>query len=124
MDLVDDIDTVASYLRRYTYLVHKGLDILDTIVRSCIELVNAVGSALGEREAGLAGSAWFHILRRIGTIDHLREDTGCGGLADASRSAEEICVRKLAPQNRVLEGLGYIVLAYKGPEGIRPVLSG
>jgi hypothetical protein len=42
MDLIDDIDTVASYLRWYTDLVHKGLDILDTIVRSCIELVNAV----------------------------------------------------------------------------------
>jgi hypothetical protein len=32
MYLIDDIDAVTSYLRRYADLVHQGLDILDTIV--------------------------------------------------------------------------------------------
>ena len=62
-------------------------------------------------------------MRWIGTVDHLCEDAGSGGLADATRSAEEVCMCQLTSQNRVLEGLGDIVLADESPEGIRPVLS-
>ena len=114
--LVDDIDAVLSDLRRYAHLVHQGLYVLDTVVGCGIELMDAVRTTFGEGKAGLAFSAWFHIRRRVGTVDHLREDSCGRGLSHASRSAEEICMCKLSPQDGILESLGYIVLTYKGSE--------
>ena len=32
VDLIDDIDTIPSYLRRDSNLLHKGLDVFNTIV--------------------------------------------------------------------------------------------
>ena len=42
MNLVDDIDAVFSYLRRYSDLVHEGFDILNTIIGSRVKLMDAV----------------------------------------------------------------------------------
>ena len=123
MDLVYDIDTIPAYLRRDTDLIHKGLDILNSIVGRGIKLMDTVGPSLCERLARLTSSARFHIRRRIGTVYHLCKDTGCRGLTDTSRAAEKICVRQLPSQDGVLECLSYIILADKRPEGVRPVLS-
>ena len=123
MHLVDDIHAVLAHLRRYADLVHQGLDVLDTVVGCRVKLVDTVRTSLSERLAGLASAARFHIRRRIGTVDHLCEDTCCSGLADASRSAEEVCVSELSSKNRVLESLGDIVLTDECPEGVRSVFS-
>ena len=32
MDLIDDIYAISSHLRRYTHLIHQGLDVIDTVV--------------------------------------------------------------------------------------------
>ena len=85
--------------------------------------MDAVRTSLRKREARLALSAWFHILRRIGAVYHLGKDAGSRRLSDTARSAEKVCMSQLASQNRILECLGYIVLADEGPEGIRPVFS-
>jgi hypothetical protein len=42
MHLVYDIDTISANLRRDADLIHKGLDILHTIVRGSIKLMNAI----------------------------------------------------------------------------------
>ncbi len=48
VDLVDDVDAVFADLRRDTDLVHEGLDVLDAVVGSCIQLSDAVGTAFRE----------------------------------------------------------------------------
>ena len=48
MHLVYDIYAVPSHLRRYAHLVHKGLDVFDSVVGGCIKLVDAVRASLGE----------------------------------------------------------------------------
>ena len=122
--LVDDIYAVSAHLRRYAHLIHQSLDVFDTVIGSGIELMDAVRASFCERLARFACSAWLHVCRRIRAVDHLRKDTGRGGLSDSARSAEEVCMSQLPSQNGILEGLGYIILAYKSPEGVRPVLSG
>ena len=49
--LIDDIDAVSSYLWRYAYLLHQGLDVLYTVIRSGIKLVNTIRAAFCKREA-------------------------------------------------------------------------
>ena len=61
MHLVDDVHAVSSHLRRYAHLIHEGLDILDAVVRSSIELMDAVRASFGEGLARLALSAWLHL---------------------------------------------------------------
>jgi hypothetical protein len=51
MYLVDDIYTVFSHLRRYTDLIHQGLDILDSVVGSRVKFMYAIGTAFCKREA-------------------------------------------------------------------------
>ena len=42
MYLVDDVYAVFSHLRRYAHLIHQCLDVLDAVVRSGIEFMDAV----------------------------------------------------------------------------------
>lgn len=56
-------------------------------------------------------------------IDKLGEYSRRGCLADPSRSAEKIGMRKLTAKDGILQGLSYIVLTDKGPEGVRSVFS-
>ena len=121
--LVDDIYAVSSDLRRDTHLVHEGLDVFDSVVGCRIQLMYAVRPAFCKGKTRLTCSARLHFRRRAGAVYHLREYTRCGRLSDSSRSAKEVCMSKLPPQNRILQGLRYIVLADECPEGIRPVLS-
>ena len=98
MHLVDDINTVLSHLRRYTYLVHQRLDVIHSVIGSGIKLMDAVGTSFSKRKTRFTLSARLHILRRIGAVYHLCEDTGSGGLTHPSRSAEEVCMRKLTSE--------------------------
>ena len=42
VDLINDINAVSSHLRRYAYLVHKGLDVIHAIVRGRVQLMYAI----------------------------------------------------------------------------------
>jgi hypothetical protein len=46
MDLVDDIDTVLAHLRRYADLIHQCLDVLNAVVGSGIEFMDAIRTSL------------------------------------------------------------------------------
>ena len=123
MHLVDDIYAIAAYLRRYAHLLHQCLDVLYTVIRRSIKLVDAVRPPFRKRKTRLTLSTWLHICRRVGAVDHLCKDSGSGCLAHSARSAKEICVRELATKNRVLQRLRDIILTDKCSEGIRSVLS-
>ena len=123
MDLVYDEDRIAACLRRNLDLLHQGLDILDTIVGSGVKLVDAVGAAFLERQAGLAFAARLHILPRVGAVDGLGEESRRAGLADATRAAKQIGVRQLPPEDGISQGAGDIILTDKGLERVRTVLA-
>ena len=40
--LVDDVYAVLAYLRRYADLIHQGLDVLNSVIRRGIKLMDAV----------------------------------------------------------------------------------
>ena len=69
-------------------------------------------------------SAWLHFRGRVGTVDCLGENSRSGGLADSARSAEQIGMRQLSPDDGVFQGLGYVVLPDQRIESFRPVFSG
>ena len=50
---------------------------------------------------------------RIGTVYHLGKDARCCRLTDSARATEEVCMRQLTSQDRVLEGLRDVVLTDK-----------
>jgi len=54
--------------------------------------------------------AGLHVRSGLGAVDHLGEDAGRGGLADASGSAEKVCMGKLTPLDGVLQRACYVVL--------------
>jgi hypothetical protein len=99
MNLIDDEHTVFPNLRRNLHLVHQYLDILDTIVRSRIKLVNAVRASLLERKARLAFATRLHILGRIGTIYGLGKNPCSTRFAYSPWAAKQVCMGQLASDN-------------------------
>ena len=123
MHLVDDIDTVSAHLRRYPHLIHQSLDVIHTVVGCGIKLMDTVGPAFRKREARLTCTARLHLVGRIGTVDHLCEYARSGGLSHSTRTAEQVGMSQLPPENGILESLGYVVLSDECAEGVRPVFS-
>ena len=123
MHLIYDVYAVPSHLRRYTHLIHQGLDILHTIVGSGVKLMYAVRTAFSERLTRFTVSAWLHIGRRFRAVYHLGEYAGCSCLSYTSGAAEQVGMSQLSPENGVLQGLRDIILTDKCPERIRPVFS-
>ena len=123
VDLVDDVDAVLAYGRRHLDFLHQGLDVVDAVVGGGIELMDAVGPAFVEGDAGLTFAAGLHVRPGVCAIDHLGEDPRRGRLADTAWAAEKISVGELSAGDGVFEGAGDIVLADERPEGLRPVLS-
>ena len=90
-------------MRGNLHFLHQSLDILNAIVGGGIEFIDAIGSALRERHAGLALAAWLHICRRMHAVDGFCEDACGAGLAYTARAAEEIGVGQLAAKNGILQ---------------------
>ena len=76
---------------------------------------------LVERCARLALVAGVVCGGRVLAVDSLGEDACTGGLAYATRTAEQIGVGQLSPEDGVLQGAGDIILAYQCPERIRTI---
>jgi len=109
--LIDYVYAITPYLRWYLNLLHKGLDIVHTIIGGGIKLMYTIRTAFLERHTRLTMPTWFHIFRRRSAVDSLGEDSSCTRLSDASRSAKEIGMGKLMPHDRVLERPYDIVLS-------------
>ena len=124
VDLVYDVYTVLSNLRRHLHFLHQGLDVLYRVVGGGVQLVDAVASAFLETHAGLTLATGLHFRTRVGAVDHLGKDTCRGGLTHSAGAAEKIGVGQLPPPDGVGQRAGNVVLANQGFEGIRPILPG
>ena len=123
MHLVYDVHAVFADLRRDPHLLHQSLDVVDTVVGCRIQLMDAVGTALSERNAGFAFAARLHVRSGIGTVYCLGENSRRTRLADAARTAEQVGMGQLPADYRILESPCYIVLADQRFEIVRPVFS-
>lgn len=73
--------------------------------------MDAVGTALAERNAGLTLSARLHIRRRMGTVYGLGEDSRRASLTHASWTAKKISMGQLSSDDGILQSLDYVILA-------------
>lgn len=84
VNLIDDIHFVFAGLRGHLNLLHKLADVVDTIVGSGIELEDIHGSAAGKAAAAIALAASLHVVGGVGAVDGFGQNTGAGGLTNAS----------------------------------------
>ena len=124
MHLVDDVDAVFADLGRDADHVGEVADIVHRVVGSRVELMDTVGAALGEGQAGLALAAGLHVRSRVETVDGLCEDPGGSGLAHSAGTAEEIGMGELSAHDGVLQGPRDILLADKRLKCVGPVFPG
>ena len=110
--LIDDIHAVLAYLRRYTHLVDQVADILHAVVGRGIQFVDIERPLLVERCTRLALVAGVVCGGRVLAVDSLGEDACAGGLAYATRTAEQVGVCQLTLADRVAQGLRERVLPY------------
>ena len=122
--LVYDVNAVPADLGWYLHLFQQAADVIDAVVRCGIELVDAVGTALLEGEAGFAGTARFEVGPRVRAVYGFGEDARGAGLAHPARAAEQVCMGQLPSLYGVLEGPGYVVLPDEGFERVGTVLPG
>jgi hypothetical protein len=122
--LVDDINLVFAQLRREAHLVNQIADIVNRIVRGRIELVYIERLAGVERVAALAPVTGFSFRGHRAAIDGFGKDARAGGFSYAARTAEQVCLGKLAAGNGILERGGDVALTHHRVEVLRPVLAG
>ena len=122
--LIDDVDAVLPHLRRNLNLLHQVADVIDTVVGSGIQLVDAVGTSLAERKAGFAFPARIHLRGRIRAVDGFGEDSRGCGLSHSPGTAEKIGMRQFPPDDGVLQGLRNVVLPDECLERVRTVFPG
>jgi hypothetical protein len=89
MDLIDDIHLISAGLGSEADLLYQGADIVDAIVTGGIEFVYIEGGTFVKRDAGVTFITGFPVLVGRFAIDGLGEDTGTGGLAYPTWTAEE-----------------------------------
>ena len=123
VNLVDNKDLVAPYLRRYARLLHQRLDMLHRVIRGGIELEDVERTLLVERLARLTLVAGLAFSRRRLTVDGLGEDTRTSGLAHTSRPAKEVRVGQFARAYRVLQRCCQCLLSHHRVERHWSVLS-
>ena len=114
VNLVDDEHLVAAYLRRDAGLLHERLDMLDGVVRGSIQFEDVERTLLVECLTGLAVSAGLALFGRGEAVDSFGKDTCAGGLADTSRTAEEVGMSQFPAFHGVAEGSGKCLLTDHG----------
>ena len=105
MYLIDDEHLVLADLRRYLHLVDQFADVIDRVVRRCIEFIDVVAALLLERLTALAFVAGLAVLCAMLAVDGLGKDTRTRSLAHTTWATEEVGMRQFATGNRILQGL-------------------
>ena len=121
--LVDDKDLVLTHLRRDARLLHQRLDVLHRVVGGGVEFEDVQRTLLIKRLARLTLVASLALGRRVLTVDGLGKDTGTGGLAHASWSAEQIGMSQFAALHSILQRGGQCRLAHHRVERHGTVFS-
>lgn len=116
MDLVDDIDLVATCLGRDVDLLDQFADVFNAVVGCGVQFEDIHGHAVVERHAVFALVAGFHIGGGVGAIDGLGQDAGTGSLAHAARTAEKKRLGQLVGTDGVFERCSDMLLAHHAVE--------
>jgi hypothetical protein len=123
MNLIYYIYAIAAYLRGDPDLLGEGSNVIDRIVGSRIQFVNAVRTVLVKRKAGFAAVAGFAGIRNILAIYSLGKYPGTGGLPDATGAAKEIGMPQVIVLNGIPERCGDGSLTHHIGKTCRSVLS-
>ncbi len=121
--LVDDVDAVAAYLRRYAHLLGKGAYVIHRVVGGGVQLVYVERAVIVERTARLALVTRLRVGTRRHAVDGLGKNAGAGGLAHTARTAEKIGVGKRTARHGVAQRVGNVLLPYYRLESHGPVFT-
>ena len=121
--LVYDEHLVASHLRWYPCLVHKRLDVFHRVVARGVKFEDVIRSLFVEGTATLALVASLSFGGGVHAVYCLGEYSGTCGLADTSRTAEQVGVCKLTALYRVFQSCGESGLPYNRVKRCRSVFS-
>jgi hypothetical protein len=102
VNLVYDIYTVTSNLRRYSYLVNQVADIVNRVIRSSIEFVNIVASALAKSNTGFTFVTGLIFGSEVTAINGFGKNTGTRSFSYTTWATKEIGMGQLLKLNRIL----------------------
>ena len=120
--LVDDKYRVTTHLRDNSHLLNKCSNILNRVVRRCIQLVNIQRATLIKCTTRVTLIARLCPYRGK-TVNRLSKDTRTSGFTYTSRTTEEIGMRQLISLNGILEGRCNMLLPYHRRKGRWTILS-
>ena len=110
--LIDDVDLVRAAGGRQVHLLAQVAHLVDAAVRSRVDLDQVERRPRRHLQAGLAPVAWLgRVPRAARAVERLREEPRGRGLAGPATSAEEVCVRDAAGDDRALQRSRRRVLA-------------
>ena len=125
--LVDDVDLLAASLRRDADGLAQVADVFDLVVRGGIDLEDAEAAAFLEVLARRTLAARFGgvgaVFGRRGAVDGFGQDAGRRRLTNTTRAAEEIGMGQPVEPERILEGLGHVLLRDQFMKQIRAVFA-
>src|SRR5258707_9046474 len=87
--LIDDIYIAFPWLRGESHLLYQGPDIVNRVIAGGVQFVDVEGGAVVEGYAGRTGVTGLAFRADVLAIDGLGQDTGTGGLANATRTAKQ-----------------------------------
>ena len=123
MNLVDDVDFVAAGLGREVYLLDQFADVVDGVVRCCVELENVERCSRVERAATFAFVAGLVVGGEVGAVYCFGQYAGAGGFAHSAWPAEEESLGQLPGADGVFEGCGDMALPHHTAECLGPIFS-
>ena len=123
VDLVDDINLVLGADREMLDVLAEFARLVDRGVRGGVDLDHVHIGFVCEGTAGFALAARLAVLR-VFAVQGFREDTRDGGLADAARADEEVCVGDAAGPHGVFERACDMFLSDHVGESLRTPFSG
>ena len=123
MYLVYYIDSVSPYLRRYHHLFYELAYVVYRVVGGGVHFEYVERPVLVETYAALALITGFALFGDVGAVYSLGKNTGTGGLAYTSGTAEEIGVSQMSGDDGVFQGCSQRILPYDRTKGRRTVFS-
>ena len=121
MDLVHDVDLEAAAGRRVLHVLAESANVVDARVGGGVDLHHVHRRARDEILAGGAGAARFGSFA-LGAGEGLGEKPRGGGLADASRTREEIGMGDAPGAEGILQRARDRILSHHSLESLRSPL--
>ena len=122
VDFVDVVDFESASAWRELDVVAKLADFIDASIARTIDFQDVEIASIGD----LAADVFVRIEVEAGAacaVECLSEDSGGGGLSDASWAYEEVGMGEPVLLDGVAQGLHDVVLSEDVIEGLRPVFA-